>query len=461
MTRYTFAFCLMFAIAGCDRQQQAASAKSAVPAVPTDSGEIRLPPDSPQLKRLRIGEVGTEQVPLEEVFVPGKIEANPTRISRIALPVAGRVKQLMFTNGRTVSQGQPVIALDSPETAAALSAYRQAQAKVTQAKAAQTKAEADLNRIKDLFDNRAVAQKEVIGAETALAQAKSDVAQAEAALEETQKKLLIFGLQSDQTVQDILVRAPVSGKVLEISVAAGEYRNDTSAPVMTIADLSTVFMAADVPEDRIRLIQPGEQVEINLSAYPGQTLRGEVKRISDTVDPQTRTIKVRAELQNPAGRLRPEMFGEIRHKQGMREMPVVPAGAIVQGDQRNIVYRENSTGVFEPVEVTFGRREGDRVPILSGIKPGDRVVIDGAMLLRNYCVSQAMLPLLLRAAFRQRFITITLTVVLIGLGIYSYRQLKIEAYPDISDTQVVVITLFPGHAAEEMEQQVTVPIERA
>src|SRR5262249_3593260 len=72
-----------------------------------------------------------------------------------------------------------------------------------------------------------------------------------------------------------------------------------------------------------------------------------------------------------------------------------------------------------------------------------------------------MIPLLLRAALRQRFITITLTLVLIGLGIYSYRQLKLEAYPDISDTQVVVITLFPGHAAEEVEQQVSVPVERA
>jgi len=336
------------------------------------------------LKRLRVAEVRTEQVPLEEVVVPGKIEANPTRISRIALPVAGRVKQVMVTIGDAVSQGQPVIALDSPEIGAALSAYRQAQARVTQAKAVQVKAEADLNRIKDLFDNRAVAQKEVISAETTLAQAKSDVVQAEAALEETQKKLQIFGLQSGQAIQDLKVRAPVSGKVLEIGVAAGEYRNDTSAPVMTIADLSTVFMSADVPEDRIRLIRAGEQVEINLSAYPGEIFRGQVKRISDTVDPQTRTIKVRAELQNPTGRLRPEMFGEIRHKQGLRDMPVVPAGAIVQGDQRNIVYRENSPGVFEPVEVTFGRRDDDRVPILSGIKPGDRIVIDGAMLLRNY-----------------------------------------------------------------------------
>lgn len=374
----------MLAIAGCSRRQQAATEKSPAATAPTDSDEIRLPSDSPQLKRLRIEEVRTAQVPVEEVIVPGKIEANPSRISRIALPVAGRVKQVMVTLGDSVRQSQPVLALDSPESGATLSAYRQAQAKVNQAKAAQTKAEADLTRIKDLFNNRAVAQKEVISAETTLAQARSDVTQAEAAQEEAQKKLQIFGLQADQQAQDILVRAPVSGKVLEINVAAGEYRNDTSAPVMTIADLSSVFMAADVPEDRIRFIRTGEQVEINLNAYPNEIFKGQVKRISDTVDPQTRTIKVRAELQNPAGRLRPEMFGEIRHKQGLQTMPVVPAGAIVQGDQRNIVYRENSPGVFEPVEVTFGRREGDRLPILSGIKPGDRIVVDGTMLLRNY-----------------------------------------------------------------------------
>jgi cobalt-zinc-cadmium efflux system membrane fusion protein len=229
-----------------------------------------------------------------------------------------------------------------------------------------------------------VAQKEVMASETTLAQAKSDVAQAEAVLEESKKRLQIFGIQPDQSAQNILVRAPVSGKVLDISVAAGEYRNDTSAPVMTIADLSTVFMSGDVPENSIRLIQTGEQVEIALSAYPGETFKGQVKTIGDTVDPQTRTIKVRAELQNPAGRLRPEMFGEIRHRKGFREQPVVPAGAIVQEDQRNIVYREESPGVFEIVEVTFGKRKGDRVPVLTGVTAGDRIVTDGAMLLRNY-----------------------------------------------------------------------------
>ena len=262
MTQRAIALFLLVAIAGCGQHPQAASEDSVETAASTDAGEVRFPPESPQLKRLRIEEVGTKQVPLEEVVAPGKIEANPTRISRIALPLAGRVKQVMVTIGDAVSQGQPVVALDSPDIGAALSAYRQARAKVTQAKASQAKAEADLNRIKDLFDNRAAAQKEVISAETALAEAKSEVAQSEAALEETQKRLQTFGVQPDQPTQEILVRAPLSGKVLEVSVAAGEYRNDTSAPVMTIADLSTVFMTSDVPEGRIRFIHPGEKVEI-------------------------------------------------------------------------------------------------------------------------------------------------------------------------------------------------------
>ena len=180
----------------------------------------------------------------------------------------------MVTIGDAVRAGQPVLALDSPDTSAAIAVYRQAQAKLNQTKAAQSKAESDLNRIKDLFQNRAVAQKEVIGAETALAQAKSDVAQAEGGRRGEPKETCRLGLQPDQPAQDILVRAPrLSGKVLEISVAAGEYRNDTSAPVMTIADLSTVFMAADVPESQIRLIQRGEQSKLPLAPIPERRSR--------------------------------------------------------------------------------------------------------------------------------------------------------------------------------------------
>src|SRR4030095_4478079 len=116
--------------------------------------------------------------------------------------------------------------------------------------------------------------------------------------------------------QHIVVRAPLPGKVVEIAIAPGEYRNDASAPGMTVADLSTVWGAADIRENAILLIRLGEPVEIVLPAFPGQTFRGRVKRISDVVDTQTRTIKVRAELSNREGQFRPEMFAQIRLDQG-------------------------------------------------------------------------------------------------------------------------------------------------
>src|SRR5262249_52386760 len=100
MTRLqTCLLLLALAVTSCTTQQQFAPEKTVVAAAPTEAGEIRLPADSPQLKRLRIEEVRNEKVPVEEVVVPGKIEASPTRISRIALPVAGRVKQVMVTIG--------------------------------------------------------------------------------------------------------------------------------------------------------------------------------------------------------------------------------------------------------------------------------------------------------------------------------------------------------------------------
>jgi cobalt-zinc-cadmium efflux system membrane fusion protein len=174
----------------------------------------------------------------------------------------------------------------------------------------------------------------------------------------------------------------MSGKILEMSVAAGEYRNDTNAPIITVADLSTVWVASDVPESAIRFIQPGERIDVELAAYPTETFRGRVTRIADTVDPQTRTIKVRAEMVNPGGKLRPEMYGTIRHTESMRTMPVLPVGAVVQADGKGSVWVEQGPGRFRSVEVKTGERHGDMLPVLSGVQAGARVVTDGAMLLR-------------------------------------------------------------------------------
>jgi membrane fusion protein, heavy metal efflux system len=103
------------------------------------------------------------------------------------------------------------------------------------------------------------------------------VEQAQAARDEAMRKLEILGLQPGSMDQRVTVKAPVSGKVVELTGASGDYRNDTNTPVMTIADLSSVWVAADVPEDRIRLIRPGESVEISMPAFPGERLTGRVR----------------------------------------------------------------------------------------------------------------------------------------------------------------------------------------
>ena len=372
-------------MAGCEQKPVAAKPEpdERAPQKALPNGEVRLAADSPQLKRIKIAIVKSATLPLDEVVAPGKIESNPNRISRVVMPVAGRVTRVMVAVGDAVTEGQTLLTIDSPDASTATLGNQQAQARVGETKASLAKAEADFSRVKDLYEGRAIAQKEVVSAQAALAQAKSATEQAQAAFDESIRRLEILGIRPGETRPSIQVRAPLAGKILDLAVATGEYRNDTSAPLMTIADLSSVYMAADIPESQIRLVTPGETVKITLSAYPGQVFSGTVARIADVVDPQTRTIKVRALLKNPQGRLRPEMFGEIRHEETFRRVPVLPSSAIVQTDKQSIVYREKAPGVYEPVPVTFGKQDDDRVPVLTGIREGDRVVIDGGMLLKG------------------------------------------------------------------------------
>jgi cobalt-zinc-cadmium efflux system membrane fusion protein len=377
----------LFLLSACGRssekpakaEEHVASTKAA-----TRSGNIvRLAPGSPQLTRIRVAAVENVEVPTAELIAPGKVELNPSHVSRVSLPVPGRIRQLQVGLGDRVQQGQPLLSLESPEVSAVQSALRQGEAYVSQARVALAKAQADLARVRDLLSNRAVAQKEVLAAETVVAQSEAALEQALASRDEAQRRLRLLGLEAGSQDQSITLRAPVSGKVVEVSAAAGEYRNDTAAPVLTLADLSTVWVAADVPENSIRLIQMGEPVEIALAAYPGETFTGRVKQISDLLDPQTRTVKVRAALANKSGRFRPEMFATIRHSHGKQSAIVIPKSALLQQEGRNVVYVERGPGQFQEVPVTIVWQGTDRIAIESGISRGDRVVVDGVMLLKG------------------------------------------------------------------------------
>ena len=368
---------LTMPLAGCHRGEPP---QDESPATITGSS-ITVPPDSPILKQVRCERASVAELPTDEVVAPGKIEANPNRVSRVVAPVAGRVATVDVKVGDAVAVGQPLFTLDSPDADSAVSTEQQAQAALTQAQAALDKARADAERTTDLFEHDAAARKDKLAADNAVTQAGAAVAQARAALDQAQRRLSVLGLTVGGTKQRVIVRSPLAGKVLDLTIVPGEYRNDTSTPVMTIADLQSVWVSSQVPETSIRFIQPRELLEVHLAAYPADVFEARVARIADTVDAQTRTVKVQAELTNYGGRLRPEMFGTIRHVESIARTTVVPVAAVIDDNGQSVLFVQTANGRFERRVVQTGPKADAVIRIASGVKPGEAVVVDGAVLL--------------------------------------------------------------------------------
>ncbi len=335
----TLTFVLTMATA-CDRGEANRSRSDAAPGgAPTTpasttpaakNGVITIAPDSPRARQITVQTVASRPVVVAEVVTAGRVAIDPHRSAKLLLPIPGRIVAVLVRLGDTVSLGQPVVSIESPEADGALAAERQAAAAERQAQAALTKAGADLERVRDLYLHGAAAQKEVLAAENDLAQAEAGLETVRAARAQAAWKIDLLGLTPGGGRQHVQVRAPTSGKVVEINAAPGEYRSDTATPLMTIADLTRIWVTSQVPESRIRHIRVGDPVAITLVAYPDETFTGRVARIADVFEPETRTLNVHVELPNPDGRLRPDMFATIRHSGKNRTLPVVPADAVVK-----------------------------------------------------------------------------------------------------------------------------------
>jgi len=366
MTRLpTIALVAAFAASSaCSRHAAPAEATAADAAAP---GVVVLRAGSPMIEHIARAPARAVDLPTDEVIAPGKIEANPSRISKIVLPVTGRVERVLIQPGDAVASGQPLLTMQSPDADAAMSAYLSAEASVMQSESALGKAQADKDRASDLFEHDAVAKKDVLASDSALAQAKAALAQARATREQALRHLTVLGLRPGQFDQRVIVRAPLAGKVLDVGVVPGEYRNDTTAGVATIADLASVWVSSQVPESDIRFVRLGELIDVTLLAYPGQTFVGHVARIADVVDPLTRSVKVQAELENRDGRLRPEMYGTIHHVESTARTVVVPVAAVVQDENESVVFVETAPGRFEQRSVTLGKRAGEVVRVASGL----------------------------------------------------------------------------------------------
>jgi len=343
---------------------------------------VVLGPDAPELRQMTIEPVHSVTVPADEITAPAKIEVNPNRMGHAMLPAPGRIVRVMVKLGDSVGQGQPVVAIESSVVAEAESGHIQSDASVRQAELAVAKAEADLARETDLFEHQAIAQKEVLAAQTTAELAKASLEQARSAREQARRRLELLGLKVGQFQQQIVVTAPISGKVLEVSVVAGEYRNEINTPLVTIADLSRVWATSEVPESKIRYCKVGGTADLELIAYPNETFRARVTRIADTVGSETRTIKVSAEIENIGGRLRPEMFGQLRYADGLTPSPWVPDSAVVRIGDKALVFLEQGPGRFISSPVELGKRQDGGFSIAKGLKTGDRVVTQGSVYLK-------------------------------------------------------------------------------
>lgn len=376
------------ATGACGRGETAAGAATSGARPAADV--VVVPADSPQLQQIRVEPVRVAEVASEELVAPARIVADPNRTARVLPPVQGRVTAVLVRLGDRVEQGQPLVTLESPDADAAVATFLQAQAGERQARATLQKAETDLARASDLYQVRAVAEKDLLAAQNDAAQARLGLEGAEAARQQAFRKLELLGLEPATFRQAALVRAPISGKVLEVNVAPGEYRgavathsDTTTPPLLTIADLGTVWVQADVPEPLLRLVHVGQPVTITLVSFPDEVFGGTVSRIGDVLDPQTRSLKVTVTLPNPAGRFRPEMFGSIRQPGPRHSLPVLPADAVVLEYGRPVVFVERAPGQFERRAVATGARAESLVAITRGVQAGERIVVDGAVLLRG------------------------------------------------------------------------------
>ncbi|HXJ41079.1 MAG TPA: efflux RND transporter periplasmic adaptor subunit, partial [Bryobacteraceae bacterium] len=287
--------CAITLLNGCGklRDKQSAANEGRPAAAPSSTGSqvVVVPPDSPQAKQLRVEPVRAEAIPTDEVAAPARVVINPNRISRVLPPVQGRVVAVSARLGDNVAEGQSLVTIDSPDADTAISNYLQTDSAVRQARAAVTKTQADVQRAKNLLPFQGISEKDAQAAENDFATAQSSLETAQATHDQALRKVNLLGLKPEGFEQDYVVRAPIAGAITEINVAPGDYRSavaspgDIATPLMSIADLSTVWVACDVPEPSIRLVHVGDAVEINLVAYPGETFTGRVARTATTLDP--------------------------------------------------------------------------------------------------------------------------------------------------------------------------------
>jgi cobalt-zinc-cadmium efflux system membrane fusion protein len=299
-----------------------------------------------------------------DMSATGVVAPDVNRTVAVNSLTGGRVIDIRARLGDDVRKDDVLLRISSSDLAAAISDYQKA---VTD----EILARRQRDRERDLYEHGAAALKDVEIAEDAEAKALVD-------LKTTAERVRILGGDVNHPSSVVEVKAPVSGTIVEqnITPAAGVKSLDNSPNLFTIADLSHVWILCDVYENNLAQVRLGDYAEVRLNAYPDKVLKGRISNISRVLDPNTRTAKVRLEVPNPSGILRPGMFATARFiSQITVNRMILPQTAILRLHDKDWVFRQVGTNLFRRDEIQSGEVTSDGYQfVLSGVRPGEQVV---------------------------------------------------------------------------------------
>jgi cobalt-zinc-cadmium efflux system membrane fusion protein len=310
------------------------------------------------------------------VDVTATVDFDDDEATTILAPMSGPVSKVLVTLGDQVKEGQPLAEVDSPDFAAAISTYRKALAT---AKITLQLAEQD----QELLAHHGVSVRE---ADQARIDATNAAADSEAALQQlVSLKVepdMIKAIQAGQSPATIaaVIRSPIAGTVVDRPITPGLLLQAGATPCFTVANLSRMWVMADLYGAQVGSVALGDSAEI-LTGVGAETFTGSVSNIAAVVDSDTRSVAVRVVADNPAGALRKDMYVRVLiHSQKETPGLLVPVSAILRDDENlPFVYLAQTDNTYARRRITLGYREGDRYDITSGLAAGDRVVVEGGL----------------------------------------------------------------------------------
>ena len=308
----------------------------------------------------------------------GSVAFNQNQSTPVLSPISGPVVRILTDVGTRVNRGDALAIVASPDFAASVSALRKAEAV-----ARNTRRIADLDQ--QLFKNDAIARRDLEQAQTDAINAEAD---RDAAIQQLRalgvSDASIAGIRDNKPVADPggVIRSPIAGTVVEKLISPGQLLGP-STPCFTVADLSSVWVMANVFEGDLRAVHAGDSADVLTGS--GQIATGRVDYIAALVDPNTRAVSVRIVAPNPGGVLKRDLYVRIAiHSRVPASGILVPISAILRDDDNlPFVFVTKPNGAFQRQRIDLGSRVGDRQEVRSGLTPGQTIVVDGGLFLQN------------------------------------------------------------------------------